>query len=281
MDRHQLLSPLSAEAIQALQIDDLVRRMDDIRHAVQIETYGTEWVSMHEEHFPMPRVADLLCTSKGKQLDEKKARRLADSAFRFLVQMDMLSVSSGISNQVIDGRNYSEAAWQSPKHQLKAAVLDQYQIVASRIALECFFDLIHIADCGERMSSGNGKFKAFRKWVTKPGNPYKYFVGDIIKAFDFDQYYRQKEVHGTSRFPQNLLRLEFPDSEERNISLRLTNILLNVWKPLIQILNETQPNSISIFEEDNGFAELYFSSLKKPENFEAFVKQILEDRFNR
>jgi hypothetical protein len=270
------LKSLSADEIKDLSVNDLIKRMDNVRYFAEIERYGSDWVISKEEHFPYPRVADIFSIDAVINMNESKKRRLADAAFRFLLQLDMLIVSSGISNTVINGPNYDKAQWKSPNHWMKAAVLDQYQIIASRIALECFFDLIYIADCGARMS-GRSKFSTFRKWVVKKDNPYIYFVGHIIKAFSFDRLHRQREVHGTSRYAHCLLRLEIPDTEEINISNELTNVLLSVWKPFLQILNGDRPNSIAIFDSCNNFAEKYFESDDDPVSFEIFIADILSE----
>jgi hypothetical protein len=80
-----------------------------------------------------------MAASVVRQKDEELRRRIADAAYRFLLQMDLVSVASGISNQIMFGAKYSEACWASPWYQMRTAVLGQYRIVASRIALECFF----------------------------------------------------------------------------------------------------------------------------------------------
>ena len=212
-------------------------------------------------------------------MDETQARKLADTAFRFLLQMDMVTKASGIANAVIYGPKYNESLWSNPSHWLKAAVLDQYTIVGSRIALECFFDLIYTADRRERMP-GKSKFKTFRKWVVIEGNPYKYFVGHIIKAFEFDREHRQREVHGTSQFAQKILRLEMPDSTERNTPLILQNVLINTWGPLVQTMNNCKPSSISVFEGLGSFSKEYFDSINDSESFDQFIQDIVDQRLS-
>lgn len=279
MQPYQAPNPLSEKEIKSLSLEELINRMDNIRFSIQVEKYGLEWASIQDRHKFFPRVIDLLNTSKGRLLGEKRARKLVDAAFRYLLQMDMLSSNLGMMNEMIY-RHEKSNSWQSPRHWTRAAALKQYQIVASRIALECFFDLMHIADRGERMS-GNSKFKAFRKWVLATSTPYKYFVGHIIQAFEYDRNLRQKEVHGTSRFSQSILKLEKPDSAELNDFMELYNILLSVWKPLIQIMNDEKLSGIfnNVGWSEN-FALEHVESKEYPAEFEAFVKQLIEGRFN-
>jgi len=270
----QSLPSISGKDIKKLSLAALVKRMDDIRVAAEIERYGTDIFKIKEKVNTFPRVADLLSTTSIKEKEEPQQRRLADAAFRFLLQMDMLTVSYGIANSVVYGPGYQEENWASPRYWMKVAVLEQYQIIASRIALECFFDLIYITHRGDRMP-GRSKFSTFRNWVCEPNNPFKYFVGHIIHAFNFDRKHRQKEVHGTSRFAQNLLRLEPPEQTDRNISTDLANVLLSVWSPLVRILNGERPTSIAVFKSCDEFASKYLHSLEDPENFDIFVENIL------
>lgn len=271
------LPSLTPEEVRELPLADLVQRMDTVRETADRERSGSKWFTLMDQHHPYPRVADLMSTTIASALDETEGRRLADAAFRFLLQRDLLMVACGIGNTVIYGPNFHEGLWSSPAHRMKSAVLDQYGIVASRIALECFFDLLHIAHKGRRMD-GRSKFKAFRQWVLEDGNPYKYFVGHIIQAFEFDRSHRQREVHGTSRFAQELLRLERPDHGERNVSLGLTNILLSVWDPLLQLMNGVQPNSIAVFVSCDEFATQYFDGRTEPAEFDEFLSRILMEK---
>jgi hypothetical protein len=271
------LLPISEGELAALSLPALVQRMDDVRFEAEIQRYGSEWVSQRSTHFPFPRVADLMSTAAATSKSEDAGRRLAELAFRFLLQMDLLSVASGIGNAVVYGPGYHEGLWLQPSHRMKSAVLDQYQIIASRIALECFFDLLYMVDRGTRMP-GDSKFKSFRKWVLEPANPYKYFVGHVIKGYDFDRIHRQREVHGTSRFAREMLRLEPPGSNERNLPLELNNVLMNVWQPLILIMNGDKPGSISVFQGLDDFAQRYFQSHTEPEAFDDFLGDLINER---
>jgi len=271
------LTPLTPDEIKSLSLEALVQRMDDVRVKAQHERYGPDLMAHLETHFPLPRVADLLSTKLAIAMGEPKQWRLADAAFRFLLQMDMLNVSAGITNAVVYRPNFNDSLWSSPNHWMKVAIMDQYAIVASRIALECFFDLLYIADRGDRMP-GRSKFATFRKWVVGKDNPFKYFVGHIIHAFEFDREHRQREVHGTSRFAQSLLSLQIPNSEESNISHRLTNVLLSVWQPLVEIMNGNRPGSIAVFSTADDFASKYFEGRNDEDTFDEFVTDILANR---
>lgn len=267
-----MLNELTSEQVIEMSLADLVCRMDQVREHAQKERYGADFQKIMA--FPFPLVTQLIETSTVLAKDDVTKRRLADCAFRYLLQMDLLSVSAGISNKVVYGPEYSEERWQSPVHWMRAAVLDQYSIVASRIALECFFDVIFMVDTGRRMA-GDSKFKEFKKWILKNDNPFIYFAGHIIKAFEFDRAHRQQEVHGTSRFARSLLTLHKPDNEESNIPLQLENVLLSVWHPLLEILNGKKPTSIAVFDSSDEFARRYFDSNSDPEAFSDFIRDLM------
>jgi hypothetical protein len=267
-----MLKELTPEEVKSLDIVALVCRMDEVRLHTEEERYGKDFSKFMLSPFPL--VSQIMETKIIRDKGEQFKRRVADSAFRFLLQMDLLSVSAGITNMVVYRPEYTEEQWKSPLHWMRVAVLDQYNIIASRIALECFFDLIFVAVRGERMP-GDKKFRAFKKWILADRNPFVYFVGHIVSAFEFDRTHRQKEVHGTSRFARSLLTLHKPDTKELNISNRLENVLLSVWQPLIEILNEKKPSSIATFDSSREFARQYFGSLSDPESFSEFVRELI------
>lgn len=268
------LPGLTVEEVKSLDLASLVARMDDVRGLAENERHGSIRLQLP---FQFPMVGQVMCTQTVRGQDEATQRRIADTAFRFLLQLDLLSVSSGIGNREVFGPLYSEALWASPLHWMKSAVLDQYQIIGSRVALECFFDLMHVVHRGTRMP-GDSKFKAFRKWVLEEGNPYSYFVGHILKAFSFDREHRQAEVHGTSRFAHAILALQKPTSEEANLPLQLTSVLLSVWHPFLEILDGKKPSSMAILDGTEDFAKRYFESLEDPEGFAQFLRTVINDR---
>lgn len=264
---------LTVEEVKSLDLASLVARMDAVRKLAENERYG----SSHLQIAALPLVAQVMRTQEVRGKDEAAQRRIADAAFRFLLQLDLLSVSSGIVNREVFGPHYSDDRWESPLHWMKSAVLAQYQIIGSRVALECFFDLMHLVHRGTRMP-GDSKFKVFRTWVLEKGNPFSYFVGHIVRAFSFDREHRQAEVHGTSRFAHAILTLQNPTSEERNLPLQLTNVLISVWHPFLEILDGRNPSSMAIFDGTDDFAKRYFESLQDPEGFAQFLRTLINDR---
>jgi hypothetical protein len=94
-----VLIPYSEDDIKQLSLDALVERMDFVRVTAQKERYGLDSFEATEQLMPFPRVKDLMETSAARHIEESQKRKLADVAFRFLLQMDMLDVTGGITNQ--------------------------------------------------------------------------------------------------------------------------------------------------------------------------------------
>ncbi|MGL4488681.1 MAG: hypothetical protein ACRCU5_04465 [Rhizobiaceae bacterium] len=273
-----ILVPMSEEELTDLPTSTLVQRMDDVRFLAVVQRSGIEWARLLGP-FEFPRVADLLKTKVATIKTDEQQRRLADAAFRFLLQIDFLYVASGIKNDTVYGSGFDEMLLSQPLHRMKSAAIDQYQIIASRIALECFFDLIYMIDRGKRMPPvSKSKFKSFRNWVLEDGNPYKYFVSHIIKGYDFDRNHRQREVHGTSRFAREILRLEQPTQNEEDATLELFKVILNVWHPLITLMNGEKPQGMVVFHGLEDFSRRYFQSHADIEAFDDFVSDLIRNR---
>lgn len=75
-----------------------------------------------------------------------------------------------------------------------------------------------------------------------------------------------------------MLTLHKPDDSECNISNQLTNVLLGIWPPLIQILDGVRPNSISTFDSCDTFAVKYLEGIVDPESFTQFVQELMDNR---
>lgn len=232
----------SAEDLKELSLDELIGRMDAVRYSC--------WKALNPgitEVFknmvsPFRSVTEFMISIKAQDFPDIQRRQLADLIFRYLFQRDLVSTGAGISNKIVYPLNtYSEADWNLPRQWMRNSAVEQYRIVASRIELECFLDLIYFVDRGERMP-GQSKFRKFRQWVINPGNPFQCFIPQMIDAYKYDRVHRQKEVHGTTRFARSILKLEVPEINERNVPNPLHNILGNLYNPLLEIMNNVVPN---------------------------------------
>jgi hypothetical protein len=236
---------LSAAELDELTLSELVTRMDEFL------------VTAHRERYPghsgfqiRSSVSDLVSSRLVSRADPIHQRRIAHLCFAFLAQMEMNSVALGIGNQVIYDSAFNENSWRLPTLRLGHAALWQYQVVGTRIAFEVFIDLLHVVETGDRLETRKSKLGAFRRWLKSSDNRFHYFAHILLEAYRFDRQVRTPEVHGTSRLPKQMLTLVAPSSDEQNAKLRLGNVLLSVWAPLIEILNERRPTGMTVFDDD-------------------------------
>jgi hypothetical protein len=263
---------LTGEEVRALPVKQLVQRMDLLR-----ESANWRRVSSSQETIPFPRVSDIFTISRYNQLPEAAQKKLADAAFRFLFQSDLLFESGAIANAVLYNDSYdNEVSWKSPKFRMRHAVLGQYDIISSRIALECFFDLIHLAHDGRKLK-GRGKFGAFKKWILGKDNPYQYFLGHIRQAYSFDRENRQKEVHGASRYVHEVLRMQLPSFDEINLPNSLTNILIDVWQPMLQIMDGKEPAPHRVFSSCPDFPLYFHNRHADPVRFRIYLDSLINE----
>ena len=269
------LETLTADEIRSLSVDDLVVRMDDVRKRAIEDRYPPPVSDTMLRDRPWVR--DIVGSESVRSRNEAVQKKIADATFQFLLQLDFLDVTSGTMNKVVWGPGYHDSMWSSPAHWMRYAALSQYMIISSRIALECFFELIHILDTGSRMS-GRSKFSTFRKWVSRSGTPYGFFALHVIYGHQFDRKHRTPEVHGTSAFVHSLLRLDKLDNREANLSFGLLTMLMNIWRPLLDIVNGRKPNGFPVFDEEETkqFMKMFFN--EDETTFQRFVAELLENK---
>ena len=208
---------------------------------------------------PISLVSSLVNSKAVTQLSEIQVRKIAYLVFSYLIQLELSSVSSGFSNKILYTESYKLSDWSSPTFKLRDGVISQYQIVCSRIAFEIFIDLLYTIETGNRLISKKSKLKTFRKWLQDVDNNFHYFAHVLLIAYKFDREIRTPEVHGSSSLPRRLLLLQEPSFEESNQQFRLTNTLMNVWRPLIDILNNIRPTYMHITETDEEWFQTYMS----------------------
>lgn len=245
---------ISDQELDALSLVELISRMDTFLFVAHGERYG----SIHPAS-PEPTVSELMCATLIANKPEDERRRIAYVSFGYLAQVQFSSISSGIANRVLFDNEFEVAKWQSPVFRLRHAALTQYQIVCSRIAFEVFIDLLYVIETGQQLNSKKSKMRAIRKWLRSPKNRFHYFAHVLLEAYRFDREHRTPEVHGTSRLPRQILRLQEPSSEDMNSSLHLICALLNSWHPLLDILNERRPTQMQIFDNDQSWFHAFMS----------------------
>lgn len=234
-----VLTSLSKEELCNLSNEDLCKRMDAVLYNILCESYTDPQAI---EVFPRQSIQDFYNTKKIKSLSQKHQRDALRKCFEYLVQHEYLSRISGWINDVIYGANYNEDHfWLSSRVQSINCTARQLDIVGSGIACDRMMDLLHIIDTGIPLNGKKSKFKPFKKWLLNPKNRFVFFAPNLINIHKFRSQIRTAEVHEWSKLPNNLLLLQQPSFEESNEPLKLINILLSMWNPLLDLLNEKNP----------------------------------------
>ena len=249
------MESIDSQALTDLALPELVRRMDEILLESVKERYG----QIHEA-FPVSLVGDIVDSRRVSAQSEGQKRRIAYITFAYLVQLDLHAVSSGFANRILFTPEYDDkSSWQSPLFRLRDGAIRQYQIVASRIAMEIFMDLLHCIETGRRLEAKRSKLKRFQKWLCDPGNQFHYFAHVLLEAYRFDRSLRTPEVHGTPKLPNRLLALQHPSPQEMNESHKLLNALIGCWRPLREMLNGQRPAYMQISEAEQDWFSTYMT----------------------
>jgi hypothetical protein len=246
------MNPLTEEQLDELPLSALIQRMDAFLVQSHKERYGSSLASIE-------LTSQLMGTACVRQRSETEQRKIAYVCFSYLVQLQMESVASGMTNKILYAEKYTEQDWLSPVFRLREGALRQYSTISSRIAFEIFIDLLHIIDTGERLSVKKSKLKSFRGWLKNVNNKFHYFAHVLLAAYEFDRGLRTPEVHGASRLPRRFLTLQMPEFQELNENNKLINTLMNVWRPLIDLLNNVRPTYMHVEDVHDEWFQIYMS----------------------
>ena len=274
-----------------MAIDEIIESMDRLFFDLKTEKLGGSGenyvpvgasrfdpISAQEKHvFPVPVVSDIINSREVSSADNDKIRKITDVAFRYLIQLEFFDASVEIGDMV-------QRSWEAEKtiqSRIRMASSLQHQVISSRIALECFFDLIKVCGSGERFRGRKGKFISYKKWVTSKRNIYSKFAPLILVGWRFDRMFRSPEVHGTSKLHYAVLHSELESSEKWKIRFALTNGLRMSWGTLLDILNDREGGMWTSLEDGDITEEIFKLNNKDSEELETYLKQIFEDRMTQ
>ena len=82
-------------------------------------------------------------------------------------------------------------------------------------------------------------------------------------------------MHASSKLSKDVILMERPDGEKRSSGMELTNIMLNVWKPLIEILNDGKCYSMYGSKDEFEWLRVYLSEDK--DEIEKTLEMIFEE----
>jgi len=259
-----MIQTITDEDFRKLSTLKLAARMDEVFTASYLEQYGEYAKKMHlaDRH---PSVTTILSTPMVKRMNDVERRKVCWLAFNLLLQMEYSHYTLGLENAEIYGKLYSEEhTWKSVRKQIKFSALSQFHIISSRIAMECFMQFIHfLGEKKEIKQSQKSTFHGFKKWLLDSNNPFSYFARHTLRTYIFDRTLRSPEVHAGTKLSCRIVKMAKPSKEDKNNITDITNILLNVWRPLLQILNDEKPTSISGTEEDAQWLQKFLSGDSK------------------
>lgn len=252
-----MIKPLTKDDILSLSVHDLASRMDSLVLESLSERYG-----LH--HHPQPLVSEILLTPHVQKMNESKQREVCYLTFNTLLQMHYTDFAGVISNKFIFGDKYNKCkSWGSPTIQIRTAAINQFTVISSRISMECFMQLLHFLGTGERIKAKKSTFKSFKKWINDAKNPFSYFATHIFRAFVFDRNHRTPEVHAATRLSSKVLMMGKPAFVDLNSYSELENLMLNIWQPLVDILNDGKCYSMYGNEEDFQWLKSYLNDTKE------------------
>lgn len=222
---------------------------------------------------PIPLVSDIVSSKFVSSTNSILSAKITDVAFRYLMQLEFFDASVTLGDN-------AQMQWEENRtieNQIMMASSLQHQVICSRIALECFFDLIRVCGSGERFK-GNGKFKSYRKWITTEGTPYNKFLPLILVGWRFDRTFRTPEVHGTSRLPYEILNSKLESSDIWKIRFSLNNALRMSWNTLLDIVNEREGGMYVSLEDSDIANEIFRLSKSDTNELEIYLKKMCEER---
>ena len=270
---HVSLIPLTDEELDSLSVEGLVARMDHFLATNRLERYGA--VTVAEGFSSRPTVAEFVATNAISQQSDDRRRALAHLCFGFLIQLELCEVAGGMANRELYNHNFNAECNHSPAFRLRDGVFWQYDIVASRMAMEVFMDLLYSIDTGKRIQWKKSKIGEFRKWLQRTDNRFVYFAHVLLGAYQFDRKHRTPEIHGASKLPRRFLLMQTPDSETRNESVTLMGALMNVWHPLIVLLEGGKPIYMNVGDEQMNWFNSYQHGT--PTDVDKAVKELLAE----
>ncbi|UOG50913.1 hypothetical protein [Leptospira noguchii] len=251
--------------------------MDSILLMQHIEIYGN--IDIIKERFSIfnPSVVNLLNTKIVSVMSEEDKQKIIDMMFKCIIQMKYTEFTSGVMNLIVYDSNFDpQISWKSPTKQIQYSALSQFSIISSRISMEYFMRLLYYLGEKKEFNPKKSAFKDLKKWLFRIDNPFSFFAYQIFKAYKFDRAHRTPEVHATSKLTKEILLLSNQNEKDHNNRSELTNLMLNIWGPLFDILNEKKPHSFSGDPIDKAWFEAHLkdSQEEKAKILEEYKSQM-------
>lgn len=271
-----MLTELTKEEIRSLSTHDLAQRMETILERNETERYPAEYFEFDKQFPKASSVIKIFNSQKVQRMTDEKQRTVCYLSFNTLLQIQFSIVASAATNHLVYKPGFTNEHWKSVKTQVNSAALNQFTIISSRISMECFMKLLYFLGEGEEIKSKKSTFKSFKKWLNNPKNPFSYYATHILRAYLFDRNLRTPEVHASSKLHGQVLRMQTPQTfQDRSQPLELANVMMNVWQPLLKILNNETATSMYGSREDFEWLKSYLDSSDEEK---AMILQSIFDR---
>ncbi|WP_078129736.1 hypothetical protein [Leptospira alexanderi] len=253
-----MLQTISSEELDQLSNQELASRMDQFICDSVIEKYGN---IMDPYQSPSRIIVNKIFQSKHVQnFSIDKQREVCWLAFNTTLQLEYTLSTSTFKGVTVFGNNFSPfTSWRSPLFQINYSALRQFLIISSRITMECFMQLLYFLGEGERIKAKKSTFKHFKNWLNNSENPFSYFAVHLLKSYLFDRNHRTPEIHAATKLSKKALTLHNHFEKDETSNIELTNLMLNVWGPLIEILNDSKSFSHHFNDKEFDWFNTYLN----------------------
>jgi hypothetical protein len=244
------MDEINKEAFQSLPSDGLAARIDAF--------FEEEHRSRYKGIVPALLVvgaSDILHSVTVWSKSPEDKRNILLLFYRTQFQIKICTQHAAFANHAIDEAIRNHAGWRDPATQVRHAAARQSMIVSARVAFDCLMEFVSFAERGSLLR-GKAKFRRFREWIARPGNRFGWLIFYMLVIRRYDVIHREREVHGTSRVADEaLLCTEWPRNDGEGDAI---NVMLNVWRPILETLNGTKPTSYFSGARDFGLSEHFF-----------------------
>lgn len=235
------MNAISFEEMQAFSNADLVNRMDLVLRTARAERLHP----YYNENFDLdPYVIQFFRTRSFQELQPDQVRPAIWKTFDLIVQMEYVRSYGDFQNSLPLPQHHGEP-WESPRQMIPFLALEQAAIIGARVVLERFMDLIHYLATGDELR-GASKFGAFKDWLfdLPVESIWFYLLPQLPWLRKHDKNFRSPEIHDGSKLKKYLVTLQNIPNDVQNEALDLTNLLANLWRNVLPILNGERANSI-------------------------------------
>lgn len=225
--------------MQSLDINDL-HKLEARAVALRIDKFFEEdHVIRYGVLLPPPVDVSALAIYETKAiqvLNEQDQKRALLLFYRSRFQIALCLQYAGLENHLLHDQKQSHSQWKNPHTQILAASIRQSSIVSARISFESLMEFVYFTENKNLIPAKKSKIRTFRKWLSSPGNKFGWLTFYLIVVYRFDRNHRTPEVHGTSYISiEALCCNEWP---KQDTELDVTNLSLNIWRSILETLND-------------------------------------------